>query len=157
MKKIAIFTLAILFVGCAAPKIVYVPTEAETIIEYRDTTIRLVDTIKVEVPREVIKEVMPILDTSRLETSVAYSEAYVDTIERRLHHRLQNKETALKGKLDTIVRVEYINKYIEKEVINEVEVPTPYTPKFAWFCIIFTCCWAVLKIAKIIWKVKGLK
>lgn len=157
MKKIVFFTLCLLFIGCAAPKIVYVPTEAETIIEYRDTTIRLVDTIKVEVPREVIKEVMPILDTSRLETSVAYSEAYVDTIERKLHHRLQNKETALKGKLDTIVRVEYINKYIEKEVINEVEVPTPYIPKIAWFCIIFTACWSVLKIAKLIWKAKGLK
>lgn len=157
MKKIVIFALTVLFVGCATPKIVYVPTEAKTIIEYRDTTIRLVDTIKVDVPREVIKEVMPILETSRLETSVAYSEAYVDTIERRLHHRLHNKQTALKGKLDTIVRVEYVNEYIEVPIIKEVEVEKPYIPIFAWICIIFTVCWSVLKIAKIIWKAKGLK
>lgn len=155
MKKILIFTIIFFFVSCAGQKIVYVPTEAKTIIEYRDTTIRVVDTIKVEVPREVIRKVMPILDTSRLETSVAYSEAYVDTLERRLHHRLQNKQTTLKSKLDTIVRVEYVNKYIEKEVINEVPVEVPYIPKYAWACIIFTCCWAVLKIAKIIWKFKS--
>lgn len=154
MKNILII-LSFFLMSCAATKTVYVPTEAETIIEYRDTTIRVIDTIKVEVPREIIKEVMPIIDTSRLETSIAYSEAFIDTLDRKLHHTLRNKETALKSKLDTLVRVQYVNKYIEKEVINEVEVPTPYIPKIAWICIIFTCCWAVLKIAKIIWKFKG--
>jgi hypothetical protein len=157
MKKFLILTFALLLMGCAAPKIVYVPTEAETIIEYRDSIIHIKDTITVPIPVERVVEVVPELDTSRLETSIAYSEAFLDTESKKLRHTLRNKETALKGKLDTIVRVEYINKYIEKEVINEVEVPTPYIPKFAWFCIIFTCCWAVLKIAKIIWKFKGLK
>lgn len=148
MKKILIFIVAALLMSCT--KTVYVPTEAKTIIEYRDTTIRVVDTIKIELPREVVKEVMPIIDTSRLETSVAYSEAYVDTIERKLHHRLQNKQTALKQKVDTLILVKTKNEYIEVPIIQEVEVPTPYIPKFAWLCIIFTCCWAVVKIAKII-------
>lgn len=156
MKKILIFTIIFFFVSCAGQKIVYVPTEAKTIIEYRDTTIRVVDTIKVEVPREVIREVMPILDTSRLETSVAYSEAYVDTLERRLHHRLRNKQTALKSKLDTIVRVEYINEYIEVPIIKEVEVEKTYIPKIAWICIIFTCCYIVWQIAKIMLKFRKL-
>lgn len=157
MKKFLILTFALLLMGCAAPKIVYVPTEAETIIEYRDSIIHIKDTITVPIPVERVVEVVPELDTSRLETSIAYSEAFLDTESKKLRHTLRNKETALKGKLDTIVRVEYINKYIEKEVINEVPVEVPYIPKYAWACIIFTVCWSVLKIAKIIWKAKGLK
>lgn len=157
MKKFLILTFALLLMGCAAPKIVYVPTEAETIIEYRDSIIHIKDTITVPIPVERVVQVVPELDTSRLETSIAYSEAFLDTESKKLRHTLRNKETALKGKLDTIVRVEYINKYIEKEVINEVPVEVPYIPKYAWACIIFTVCWSVLKIAKIIWKAKGLK
>lgn len=157
MKKFLILTFALLLMGCAAPKIVYVPTEAETIIEYRDSIIHIKDTITVPIPVERVVQVVPELDTSRLETSIAYSEAFLDTESKKLRHTLRNKETALKGKLDTIVRVEYINKYIEKEVINEVPVEVPYIPKYAWVCIIFTVCWSVLKIAKIIWKAKGLK
>lgn len=157
MKKFLILTFALLLMGCAAPKIVYVPTEAETIIEYRDSIIHIKDTITVPIPVERVVQVVPELDTSRLETSIAYSEAFLDTESKKLRHTLRNKETALKGKLDTIVRVEYINKYIEKEVINEMPVEVPYIPKYAWACIIFTVCWSVLKIAKIIWKLKGLK
>lgn len=144
-------------IGCCSTKsIQYIPVQGETITEYRDTTIYLEKVIEVPVPVERVVEVVPELDTSRLETSIAYSEAFLDTESKKLRHTLRNKETALKGKLDTIVRVEYVNKYIEKEVIKEVPVEVPYIPKFAWACIIFTACWSVLKIAKIIWKFKGL-
>lgn len=156
MKNILIFILTILFVGCASQKIVYVPAEAETIIEYRDSIIHIKDTITVPIPVERVVEIVPDLDTSRLETSIAYSEAFIDTESKKLRHTLRNKETALKGKLDTIVRVEYINKYIEKEVINEVEVPTPYIPRIVWICIIFTCCYIVWQITKIILKFRKL-
>lgn len=149
-KFLTFFVITFLVTACAATKTVYVPTDAETIIEYRDTTIRVVDTIKVEVPREVIKEVMPIIDTSRLETSIAYSEAFIDTLDKKLHHTLRNKETALKGKLDTIVRVQYVNKYIEKEVINEVEVEVPYIPKWCWIIMMYAALMAGITIMKII-------
>lgn len=157
MKKIIILLVLPLLVGCATPRVVYVPAESKTIIEYRDSIIHVKDTIEVEVPREVIREVIPQLGTSRLETSVAISEAFIDTLDRKLHHTLRNKETALKGKLDTIVKIEYMDKIVEREVIKEVPVEIPYIPKYAWACIIFTVCWSVLKIAKIIWKAKGLK
>lgn len=157
MKKIAIFTLFLLFMGCAATKPATVPIQSSTIIEYRDTTIYLEKVIEVPMPVERVVEVVPELDTSRLETSIAYSEAFLDTESKKLRHTLRNKETALKGKIDTCFVVEYVDRYTEKEVAVEVPVDIPYIPKFAWLCIIFTCCWAVLKIAKIIWKVKGLK
>lgn len=139
MKKILFFTLSLLFMACASQKVVYVPTEAQTIIEYRDSVVHIIDTIKIEVPRESIKEVMPLIDTSRLETSVAWSEAYIDTLDRKLHHRLENKQTALKAKVDTIVKIEYVDKIIERAVIQEVEVPVKYVPtiyKYSlWFSI----------------------
>lgn len=155
MKKILIFLgILLLVVGCAAPRVVYVPAESKTIIEYRDSLIHVKDTILVEVPREKIVEVVPELDTSRLETSVAISEAFVDTKEKKLRHTLRNKETALKGKLDTIVKIEYMDKIVEREVIKEVEVPTPYIPTFAWICIVITFMVAAGIIVKIFLKFK---
>lgn len=157
MKKIAIFTLFLLFIGCAATKPATVPIQSETIIEYRDTTIYLEKVIEVPVPVERVVEVVPRFDTLRMETGVAKAECWADTTNRVLRGRMENKQTALKGKIDTCFVVEYVDRFTEKEVAVEVPVDVPYIPKFAWLCIIFTCCWAVLKIAKIIWKFKGLK
>ena len=157
MKKIAIFTLFLLFMGCAATKPATVPIQSSTIIEYKDTTIYLEKVIEVPVPVERVVEVVPRFDTLRMETGVAKAECWADTTNRVLRGRMENKQTALKGKIDTCFVVEYVDRYTEKEVAVEVPVDVPYIPKFAWLCIIFTCCWAVLKIAKIIWKVKGLK
>lgn len=157
MKKIAIFTLFLLFMGCAATKPATVPIQSSTIIEYRDTTIYLEKVIEVPMPVERVVEVVPRFDTLRMETGVAKAECWADTTNRVLRGRMENKQTALKGKIDTCFVVEYVDRFTEKEVAVEVPVDVPYIPKFAWLCIIFTCCWAVLKIAKIIWKLKGLK
>ena len=156
MKKIVLFTLCLLFIGCASQKkVVYVPVQGENIIEYRDSIIHIKDTIKIPIPVERIVEVVPELDTSRLETSVAISEAFLDTENRKLRHTLRNKETALKGKLDTIVRIEYINKYIEKVVVEEVPVEVPYIPKFMWWIVGYAAVCAVFSIIKIILKLKS--
>lgn len=138
MKKVVIFIVAALLMGCA--KTIYVPVQGENKIEYRDSIIHIKDTVRVEIPKEVVKEVIPQVDTSRLETSIAYSEAYLDTINKKLTHTLKNKEKALNVKLDTIVMVEYVNKYIEKVVVQEVPVPERYIPtlyKYSmWFSVI---------------------
>lgn len=155
MKKIIIFLgILLLVVGCAAPRVVYVPAESKTIIEYRDSLIHVKDTILVEVPREKIVEVVPELDISRLETSVAISEAFVDTKEKKLRHTLRNKETALKGKLDTIVRVEYVNEYIEVPIIKEVEVEKLYIPKIYKWSLGFSIIVLLVVFGTIIWKLK---
>lgn len=157
MKKFLILTFALLLMGCAATKPATVPIQSSTIIEYKDTTIYLEKVIEVPVPVERVVEVVPRFDTLRMETGVAKAECWADTTNRVLRGRMENKQTALKGKIDTCFVVEYVDRYTDKEIAVEVPVDVPYIPKFAWLCIIFTCCWAVLKIAKIIWKVKGLK
>lgn len=157
MKKFLILTFALLLMGCAATKPATVPIQSSTIIEYRDTTIYLEKVIEVPMPVERVVEVVPRFDTLRMETGVAKAECWADTTNRVLRGRMENKQTSLKGKIDTCFVVEYVDRYTDKEVVVEVPVDVPYIPKFAWLCIIFTCCWAVLKIAKIIWKLKGLK
>ena len=80
--------------GCA--KTVYVPVQGEHTIEIRDSIIRVVDTVTIEVPKERIVEVVPEVDTSYLETKLAYSTAYLDRNKRTIHHTLEHKKTALR-------------------------------------------------------------
>lgn len=152
MKKIIIFiVVALLLMGCSANKeVVYVPTK--TVIEYRDTTIYLDKVIEVPVPVERVVEIVPKLDTLKMSTTVAKAECWLDTTNNILRGRMENKPTNLKTKIDTCFIVSYVDSSTEKDVAVEVPVDVPYIPKFAWFCIIFTCCWSVLKIAKFILK-----
>jgi N6-L-threonylcarbamoyladenine synthase len=68
-----------------------VPVQYIDRIEYRDSLIYIHDSVVVEVPVEIVKEVVPELDTSYLKTSIAESVAYLDTTKRQLHHTLEQK------------------------------------------------------------------
>lgn len=135
MKKM-LFILTLMFMGCTTTKTVYVPSETEHIIEYRDSIIYLNDTIYVNVPYEKVQNIVP--DTSRLETSVAKSIAYLDTIQHKIHHTLENKNTAIKTVRDTVIVVQSKTEYLEKPVIQEVEKPTPYIPTVFWISLWFS-------------------
>lgn len=117
--------------GCGQIKYVPMQTEEKEII--RDSIIRVIDTVKVEVPFETIKEVLPQIDTSILETSVAKSVAYVDTLEKKLHHTLEQKGE-LKVQIDTC----YITQTVEKIVYKDrpVEVQVPKRDSIFWYSII---------------------
>lgn len=153
MRKILIFTLSLLLMGCASTKsVVEVPVKDKEIIEYRDTTIYLEKIVEVPVPIEKVVEVVPKMDTLFMETSVAKSKAWVDTTNNVLRGNIENKKTNLKGKVDTCFVVEYIDRIVEKEIAVEVPIEVPYIPTFAWICIVFTCCSIVFIIMKIIMK-----
>lgn len=152
MKKIIVL-LTILLVGCATSKIQYVPVQGENIIEYKDTTIYLCDTIYVPLPAEKAETTNTNFEPSHLETSIATSDAWVE--DNKLHHTLKNKPVQLKTKIDTLVKIEYVNKYIEKPVIQEVEVKVPYIPKWTIWLMVFGGICAVWNIAKIILKIKS--
>ena len=139
MKKI-IAVLLLLFVGsCSTVK--YVPiTDTEnihkvdsTIIQYRDTT------IFVEVPVEVVKEVVPQLDTLFMETSLAESTSYLDTTTRTLKGELKNKQEPLEKivYLPSKEHIVYRDSIITKEIPVEVEVEKEFIPKWCWYSVIF--------------------
>lgn len=141
-----VFILVALLTSCSTLR--EVPVEYIEKIEIRDSLVYIHDTVDVEVPVEVIKEVLPDIDTSYLETSVASSIAYLDTVNRQLHHELAQKGH-LQAILDTVIVVEYVDKVIEKEVPVEVEI-IKYR-RDALFCVLVG--WALLCLAYAILKI----
>lgn len=138
MKKY-LYIVAVLFCfGCATVKQVPVNTHqidsvrVERVVEYRDTT------IYVEVPHEVIKEVVPELDTLFMENRVATSTTFLDTTTRTLRGELKTKPTKLPQpvKLPETTEKEEIVREVIKEVPVTVEVEKRYIPKWCWYSLI---------------------
>lgn len=134
--------------SCVATK--YIPVQGEHIIEIRDSIIRVVDTVTIEIPKERIVEVIPEVDTSYLETKLAYSTAYLDRNNKTIHHTLEHKETALKAPIDTVFITHVKTEYKDKVVVEEVEVPV--IPKWCWIIMMYAALMAGVTIMKIIGK-----
>lgn len=134
LKKLIFIIFSIITVSCATTK--YVPIEKETIektvvkdsIIYRDSIIYL--------PKERIVEVVPQLDTLKMDIELASAKAYLDTAALVLKGELKSKESPKK---EYIERIEYRDRtdtvYISKPVPYEVEKPVPYIPFFYKFCL----------------------
>ena len=124
MKRILFLILFILLTSCSTIK--YVPIKGDDIYHTEYIT---KDSI-VYTPVEVIKEVVPELDTLYMETTVAKAKAYLDTNLNILKGEMKNKkEIIYKDKIvyrDSII----IQK---QEVPVEVEVEKKVVP--SW------CCW----------------
>lgn len=152
MKRIMIMlTSLLLLISCSTVK--YVPiSDSEnihkvdsTIIQYRDST------IFVEVPFEVIREVVPELDTLRMETSLSTSTSYLDTTTRTLKGELKNKIDPIEKivYLSSKEHIVYRDSIVTKEVPVEVTVEKKYIPKWCWFSVIFNVivlCYILVKI-----------
>ena len=120
MKRI-LFLILLLLTSCSTIK--YVPVKGEDIYHTEYVT---KDSI-VYTPVEVIKEVVPELDTLYMETSVAKAKAYLDTNLNTLKGEMKNKkEIIYKDKIiyrDSII----IQK---QEVPVEVEVEKKVVPSW---------------------------
>ena len=130
-KPYLLILAAIMLGACGTPKYVTVKEK-----EYIKDTVKIkADTVKVEVPKEVVVNVVPELDTLRMETSVAEAEAYLDTITQTLKGQLKNKKTELKKEIQTIEKTKFVER--------KVEVPVPYevvktkVPRWAWVLLAF--------------------
>ena len=151
MKRLFIFILLLVAVSCSTTK--SIPVQTIEKIEYRDSLIYIKDTITIPIEKEVIKEVMPSIDTSYLETSVAKSVAYLDTAKRQLHHTL-TQEGEVKTIIDTTHIITYVDRIVEKEVPVEVEVEKPYIPIFFWIVTIYAAIITLLIAFKAYLKLK---
>ena len=150
LKKIIFIIFSILTVSCATTK--YVPIETETKITQKDSIVYVRDTVEIPIERQVIKEVMPLVDTSYLSTDLAHSTAYLDTLERKIHHTLEQSGT-VKAKIDTFYTTKIVEKAVYKDRPVEVEVPVKYVPSFYKFClwwfigsVILIALWIVMKL-----------
>lgn len=130
MKPLHFLTVLILFClllsGCGTTK--YVPVKETEYV--RDTVIIKADTVRVDVPVEVQVNVVPQLDTLRMETSVAEAEAYLDTLTQALKGTLKNKKTELKKEIQTIEKTKFVERRVEVPV--PFEVVKTKVPRWAW-------------------------
>ena len=116
-------TIALLAVSCAlflnscsTVKYVYLP--GETKIEYRDTTIYR-DSIQYT-PIEVVKEIVPEMDTLTMSTSLAEAKAYIDTTNRVLRGEIKNKK-GITSEIHYKDRIVYRDSIVTKPYPVEVE------------------------------------
>ena len=98
LKANLLALLAFLLTCCATPKMVQDYQRDSVTMIIRDSIILKDSVVLVEVPMESDKSVLFSTDTSRLETSVAKSVAFVDD-QGRLNHTLQNKDALLSVKI----------------------------------------------------------
>lgn len=119
----------LLLVSCGTPK--YITVKEKEYI--KDTVLIKADTVKVDIPVEVKVNVVPELDTLKMETSVAEAEAYLDTLTQTLKGTLKNKKTELKKEIQVVEKTKYVE--------HKVEVPVPYevvktkVPLWAWIML----------------------
>ena len=137
--------------GCGTTKIIPVENKEITKIEIRDSIVYR-DTF-IYIPQERIVEVVPQLDTLKMEIEQAKTTAYLDTDLMLLRGTLESKKATQK---EYIERIEYRERtdtvYIERP--QPYEVPKPYTPKWAWYSLIANIITMLLVAFKIYLKVK---
>lgn len=151
MKKIVLFTLCLLFIGCASQKSVVVQSKEEVKTILRDSLI-IRDSVVIT-PIERIVDIVPQYDTLHLQTSLAKSKAWVDTTTHSLRGEITNKEqTQNKNRIE----VRYINRidsvFIEKPI--PYPNPVPYVPKVYKWSMGFSIIVLLAVFGTIIWKLK---
>jgi hypothetical protein len=137
LPALIVLVFGLMALSCGTIK--EVPVQYIEKIEYRDSLIYIHDSIKIPVPVEKTHAIIPVLDTSYLSTSVAESVAYLDTAKRKIHHTLEQKG-AIKTVYDTIIKVQYVDRIIKKEVPVQVDVIKYKRDSLFWVLLI----WAIL-------------
>ena len=139
-----IFILLILgLIGCSTPK--YLPSTNYNIIK-KDSLVIKTELVSVAVPLESHNIITT--KKSHLETSVAVSDASIDSL-GMLHHSLENKKDSIITVIKYVDKIQIRDTTIVKEIPVEVE---KYVNKHYWYESIL---WflSVLFILTIIFKI----
>ena len=139
--------------GCSSPR--YIPSSSNIRIIAKDSLIVQTKLISVALPLESHTIVTP-TKKSHLETSVAESDASIDSL-GLLHHTLVNKKDSIKTKIQYVDRISYRDSIEIKEVPVPVEVKVPYVPKFYKFTFAFFGIFVLFVIVKLLIKLGFLK
>ena len=135
-----------LLIGCSTPKLL--PSTNVKIIA-KDSLYVQTKLISVALPLESHSIITK--KKSHLETSVATSDAEIDSL-GLLHHTLVNKKDTLKTKIQYVNKISYRDSIEIKEVPVEVPVPVRYIPKFYQFTFILFWVFVLFIVVKVIRK-----
>ena len=137
--------------GCSSPR--YLPASNIKIVS-KDSLVVQTKLVSVAIPLESHSIITK--KKSHLETSVATSDASIDSL-GMLHHTLTNKKDSIKTKIQYIDKIVYRDSIVTKEVPVPVEVKVPYVPKFYKFTFAFFGIFVLLVIVKLLIKLGFLK
>lgn len=137
-----------LLTGCSTPK--YLPSSNIRIVS-KDSLVIHTELISVALPLESHSIITK--KKSHLETSVAVSDAEIDSL-GLLHHTLVNKKDSLKTKIQYVDKIVFKDSITTKEVPVEVKVPVRYVPKFHQFTFILFWIFVLFVVIKVIRKFK---
>ena len=132
--------------GCSTQK--YIPASNIKIVS-KDSLVVHTELVSVAIPNESHSIITK--SKSHLETSVATSDASIDSL-GMLHHTLTNKKDSIKTKIQYIDKIVYRDSIEVKEVPVEVPVPVRYIPKFHQFTFILFWIFALFVIVKLLIK-----
>lgn len=132
--------------GCSSIR--YIPSSTVRIVS-KDSLYVHTELVSVPIPLESHSVITK--KKSHLETSVATSDAEIDSL-GMLHHTLNNKKDSIKIKIQYVDRIVYRDSIQIKEVPVEVEVKVPYIPKFHQFTFILFWIFVLFVIVKLLIK-----
>lgn len=152
-----IMAICCLMTACAAPRVAQDHQRDSVSVIIRDS-IRIIDSlVLVPIPQGSDKAVLPDSDTSRLETDVAQSVAYV--ADGKLHHTLRNKDAALIPytiKMPEKIHTEKQQKLSYHKIVEYVEVEKKlsrwqrFMMMLGWVVLVGAVAWLAWKIYKFI-------
>ena len=136
-----------LLTGCSTQKLL--PASNIKIIA-KDSVFVHTELVSVALPLESHTIVTP-TKKSHLETSVATSDASIDSL-GLLHHTLVNKKDSIKTKIQYVDKIVYRDSVEVREVPVEVPVPVRYIPKFHQFTFILFWIFVLFIVVKLLIK-----
>lgn len=139
------------FYGCASQKYMAKPSIK---IVSKDSLVIHTELVSIAIPNESHSIIAK--KKSHLETSVATSDAEIDSL-GMLHHTLANKKDSLKREIKYIDKIVYRDSIITKEVPVEVKVPVRYIPKFYQFTFAFFVIFVLFIVIKLLIKLGFLR
>ena len=155
ISKIFLLCLILAFYGlisgCSSPR--YISSSNMRIVS-KDSLIVHTELISVALPLESHSIITK--SKSHLETSVAESDAEIDSL-GLLHHTLVNKKDTLKSKIQYIDKIVYRDSVEVREVPVEVEVKVPYIPKFYQFTFMLFWIFVLFIVVKLLIKLGFLR
>ena len=137
--------------GCSSPRYI---SSSNTRIVSKDSLVIHTELISVALPLESHSIITK--SKSHLETSVAVSDAEIDSL-GLLHHTLANKKDSLKREIKYIDKIVFKDSIITKEVPIEVKVPVRYIPKFYQFTFILFWIFVLFIVVKLLIKLGFLR
>ena len=143
MKNWVLILFYFLVCGCGTTR--YVPVKE--IEHVRDTVILKADTVRMTIPVEKIVEVVPAMDTLRMETSVAKAMAYADTATGTLKGKIENKPYEQKKEIQHTEKIRTVEKRVEVPV--EVVKWKYRIPHWVWYSLGFNLLFLFVLFLKI--------